>query len=177
IGLLLPAVQKIREAANRMACASHLKQLGLALHHYHDAYQHFPPGIIADMTGDLQSATGSGFVLLLPFLEQDNLRKLFVPGVAWYEGPNFQAVTTPVPLYFCPSNRSTGQVDVQFLVPIAGRPLPNPAASDYLFSKGANAAVCPVTQVPLPARGVFDVNTRTRLADITDGTSHTFAIP
>ncbi len=176
IGLLLPAVQKVREAANRMACASHLKQLGAALHNYHGTYQCFPPGIVADPTGDIQDANGSGFIYLLPFLEQEHLRNLWTPGVAWYERPNFQAVTTPVPLYFCPSNRTTGQIDLQFLVPFAGRPLPNPAACDYLFSKGTNAAVCPVTQVPGPARGVFDVNTRTRLADITDGTSHTFAI-
>jgi prepilin-type processing-associated H-X9-DG protein/prepilin-type N-terminal cleavage/methylation domain-containing protein len=176
IGLLLPAVQKVREAAHRVQCASHLKQMGVALHHYHDTFQSFPPGILVHPTGDVQNATGSGFSLLLPYLEQEQLRNLWTPGVAWYEGPNFQAVTTPVRLYFCPSNRTSGQVNLQFLVPFAGRPLPNPAASDYLFSKGTNAALCPVTQVPFTARGLFDVNTHTRLMDITDGTSHTFAI-
>jgi prepilin-type processing-associated H-X9-DG protein len=61
-------------------------------------------------------------------------------------------------------------------VPFAGRPLPNPAACDYLLSKGANSALCRQTQVPPGGRGVFDVNTCTRLADIADGTSQTFAV-
>ena len=77
--------------------------------------------------------------------------------------------------FYCPSNRTDGAVDMSFLVPIAGRPLPNPAACDYLLCKGANAALCEVTQVPPAGRGAFDVNTRTTLADIADGTSQTFA--
>src|SRR5205085_292687 len=75
----------------------------------------------------------------------------------------------------CPSNRSGGVIDMSFLAPIAGRPLPNLGASDYLLCKGANAALCELTQVPWSARGAFDVNTHIRLLDITDGTSHTFA--
>jgi hypothetical protein len=62
------------------------------------------------------------------------------------------------------------------MVPYAGRPLPNVAAGDYLMSKGANAGMCQVTQVPPIARGVFDINTQTRIADISDGTSNTFAM-
>src|SRR5262249_18065945 len=73
IGLLLPAVQKIREAANRMKCANNLKQLGLACHNYHDVYQLFPPGgkVVPDWNwvGD----RGSWIVWTLPFMEQDNI--------------------------------------------------------------------------------------------------------
>ena len=78
-------------------------------------------------------------------------------------------------VFYCPSNRTHGVIDMSFLVPIAGRPLPNPAATDYLLCKGANAALCEVTQIPPAGRGVFDINTRTTLTDITDGTSQTFA--
>jgi prepilin-type N-terminal cleavage/methylation domain-containing protein/prepilin-type processing-associated H-X9-DG protein len=177
IGLLLPAVQKVRESANRLACANNLKQMGLALHNYHDTYQGFPPGMKTSGSDVVEQARGGGaFRGLLTFIEQGDLAQLWHPDLAWYEEPNFPAVTVPVKLYFCPSNRSTGNVDMQHVVPFAGRPLPNPAACDYLVCKGANAALCSPTQVPAVARGVFDINTHTRLADITDGTSQTFAI-
>jgi prepilin-type N-terminal cleavage/methylation domain-containing protein/prepilin-type processing-associated H-X9-DG protein len=181
IALLLPAVQRMREAANRMACANNLKQMGVALHHYHDTFGSFPPGMIATTSDDLEQGANGGFVPLLAFLEQQNWLNRWDPQHAWYEPPNFDTVAMPVPFYLCPSNRTSGDLDratinLQFLVAAAGRPLPNPAASDYLLCKGANAALCRVTQVPRQARGVFDVNSRTRLADITDGTSQTFAI-
>src|ERR1700747_2384572 len=69
IGLLLPAVQKVREAANRMTCQNNLKQIGLAFHNYHDTYTLLPPARIDD------GATWAVFIL--PYIEQDNLHKLF----------------------------------------------------------------------------------------------------
>src|SRR3954466_6595074 len=71
IGLLLPAVQKVREAANRIKCGNNLKQLGLAAHNYHDSNGHFPPGIGYFPTTN--GAFGTYFFHLLPYLEQDNL--------------------------------------------------------------------------------------------------------
>ncbi len=177
VGLLLAAVQRVREAANRLSCTNNLKQMGLALQNYHNTFGSFPPGVLTGSgDDDLQNAGSTGFRLLLSFLEQDQLQQLWNPKFAWYEAANFPAVTTPVKVFYCPSNRPDGNIDIQFLVPIAGKPLPNPAACDYLLCKGANAALCSTTQVPPGGRGVFDVNTRTRIADIRDGTSNTFAI-
>jgi prepilin-type N-terminal cleavage/methylation domain-containing protein len=70
IGLLLAAVQRVREAAARMACASNLRQMGLALANYHDAAGSFPPGMIDTSDDDLQKGGSCGLVQLLGFLEQ-----------------------------------------------------------------------------------------------------------
>ncbi len=176
IGLLVPAVQKVREAALQAACRNNLHQIGIALHDYHSSKNGFPPGLVAGADDNLELGTHSGFFLLLPFLEQEALLRRWDTSRAWFEPPNDELVEAQVKVYFCPSNRSQGNIDLQFLVPYAGRPLPNPAAGDYLLCKGANAALCRTTQVPAAGRGVFDVNTRTRLTEITDGASHTFAV-
>jgi prepilin-type N-terminal cleavage/methylation domain-containing protein/prepilin-type processing-associated H-X9-DG protein len=176
IALLLPAVQRVREAAAHAACTNNMKQLGLALHNYHDATASFPPGMIVTGNSVAETGTFGGLVLLLPYLEQDNWTRVWDPNKAWYEAPNFNIVSTPLKVFYCPSNRTDGVIDTAFMVPFSGRPLPNVAGCDYLLCKGANAALCQFTQVPPTARGVFDINTRTRLTDIRDGTSTTFAI-
>src|SRR6187549_2644187 len=71
IGLLLPAVQKVREAAARIKCSNNLKQLGLAAHNYHDAQQHLPPAV--GYYPPAAGALGPYFSHLLPYVEQDNL--------------------------------------------------------------------------------------------------------
>jgi len=71
IGLLLPAVQKVREAANRMKCSNNLKQIGLAAHSYHDSQGHLPP--VIGYYPPTSGAFGTCFFHLLPFMEQDNL--------------------------------------------------------------------------------------------------------
>jgi prepilin-type processing-associated H-X9-DG protein len=174
IALLLPAVQRAREAAGRAACFNNLRQLGVALHHRHDALGSFPAGFTVKGTDDLGMGGFGGFVPLLPFLEQDNWFSRWDPSRNWYDPPNAAVVSVEVKVFYCPSNRGGGAIDTSFMVPFAGRPLPNVAACDYLLCKGANAALCEVTQVPFGARGAFDVNTHTRLTDVTDGTSNTF---
>jgi prepilin-type processing-associated H-X9-DG protein/prepilin-type N-terminal cleavage/methylation domain-containing protein len=176
IGLLVPAVQRVREAANRTSCTNNLKQMGVALHNYHDTLGSFPPGIVGGTNNDLQDGGNSGFLPLLNFIEEDNWSRQWNAKTLWYDQPNFDLAGFQVKLFYCPSNRTSGTIDLQFLVPVAGRPLPNPASCDYLLCKGANAGLCVQTQVPFGARGVFDVNTHARVADILDGTSHTFAI-
>ncbi len=176
IGLLLPAVQRARESAGRTACMNNLKQMGLALHHHHDARGCFPPGITVKGTDNLEMGAFGGFIPLLPFMEQENWTRVWDPNQTWYDPPNDSIVSIPLKVFLCPNNRSSGVIDMSFLVPYAGRSLPNLAACDYLMCKGTNAAMCERTQIPDSARGAFDVNTKTRIKDILDGTSTTFAI-
>ena len=176
IGLLLPAVQKVREAAGRAACINNLKQFGIALHHHHDTFGYFPPGYTVKATDNLEMGGYCGFIPLLPFLEQDNWFSRWNPNGLWYEPPNSDIVPISMKIFLCPSNRTYGVINTSFLASIAGRPLPNLAACDYALCKGANAAMCEHCQIPLAFQGVFDVNTQTRLTQITDGTSNTFAI-
>ncbi len=182
IGLLLPAVQKVREAAARIKCANNLKQMGLALHSHHDAKGHFPPGMICSLT-NVEDAEHTGFTLLLPFLEQDNAYRLYDFGSPWYQEANYQAVGTTVKIFFCPSNRDSGFIDLQAIAKQWGTPLPpRVAACDYAFSKGANGALHrDWERTPLAARGAFNIRspdspTGLRLIDVLDGTSTTFAI-
>jgi type II secretory pathway pseudopilin PulG len=105
IGLLLPAVQKVREAAFRTACANNLKQLGLAAHNYHDCYQCLPPSRL-DRAGGV-----AWTVLILPFIEQGNFGRLWDPKRWYYDQGKDQAEgdairATGVPIFFCPTRRT-----------------------------------------------------------------------
>lgn len=176
IAMLLPAVQRVREAAARTGCINNLKQFGLALQHHHDARGAFPPGFTVKGTDNLEMGGFSGFIPLLPYLEQESWYRRWNSDKAWYDPPNFDLMPVEMKIFYCPSNRSSGVIDTAFLAAAAGRPIPNVAACDYLLCKGANAGMCERTQIPYSARGVFDVNTRTRITDIRDGASNTFAI-
>ncbi|MCI0459421.1 MAG: DUF1559 domain-containing protein [Gemmataceae bacterium] len=117
IGLLLPAVQKIREAANRMSCQNNLKQLGLALHNFHDTNSAFPPDRIAN-----DWITWA--VLLQPYLEQDNAYKLWDQTRRYAEQPApVGSATDPAPrnvkTYFCPSRRAGSVLSVAWTLTTA----------------------------------------------------------
>ena len=109
VGLLLPAVQKAREAANRTQCQNNLKQMGLALHMYHDQYKSLPPSRLPGV--ELPSWAW----LILPGLEQDNLYRLWVDKASFFDMPP-EAITANVPIYFCPSRRpAKGQIVKPFV--------------------------------------------------------------
>src|SRR5947199_3026290 len=86
VGLLLPAVQKVREAAARIKCSNNLKQIGIALHNYHSAYGIFPAGAAVDITKHCTGVDCRGnsmFLAILPYLEQDNIYRQYNPDLGW----------------------------------------------------------------------------------------------
>jgi prepilin-type processing-associated H-X9-DG protein len=198
IGMLLPAVQKVRETASRLSCQNNLKQLGLALHTFHDSAGYCPPGMLTEL--DIQDSYHTGFTYLLPFLEQNNISNTYDYEQPWYAKANDTAVGQQVKLFFCPSNRGSGVIELAPYGQLWGSPIPPfVGACDYLLCKGANAGLGPnPSRIPFAARGLFNVaqadyttdgtgnsatvlfgatpQFRVRMLDIVDGTSSTFAM-
>jgi prepilin-type processing-associated H-X9-DG protein len=182
IGLLLPAVQKVRESANRVRCQNNLKQLGLALHNFHLSHNSFPPGMTASRP-NVTDAEATGFIFLLPYLEQDNTHRLYHYDQSWYHVSNYEAVGTAVKGFFCPSNRTEGFLDLRSIAQDWSTSLPpRVGGCDYAFNRGANGAVHHEwTRLPLAVRGVFHIRPHdrpqgVRLEEISDGTSSTLAM-
>jgi len=161
IGLLLPAVQKVREAAARMKCQNNLKQLGIAAHIHHDGLEYFPPSY--QTRPDLPSGTfyrWSAIAMLTPYLEQTNLYKQLNLNLSLYEFTGTAVLTRPehtpwvsqkVPSFLCPSDpRTTVET--------------NWGATSYLVDAGSGGTA---------TDGMFFINSKIRMTDITDGTSNT----
>lgn len=125
IGLLLPAVQKVREAANRMSCSNNLKQIGLGIHNLHDTHNRLPPAATRDSNTGLPnspndlfaSSYGNPFFHLLPFIEQDNLHRQSQRTAPFthysasynYNVSNNATAQQIIKTYLCPSDPSAGQ--------------------------------------------------------------------
>ncbi len=182
LGMLLPAVQKVRDSANRASCQNNLKQMGLALQSYHDDFGNLPPGMMSSQP-NLCNADATGFTLLLPYLELRTLQSIYHFDQPWWAGSNAQAVGSPVKLFLCPGNRGEGFIELQPISLQWGAALPPRAAStDYAFCKGANGALnLDWARVPATVRGPFGVRPvdqprGTRFVEIQDGLSQTIAI-
>jgi prepilin-type N-terminal cleavage/methylation domain-containing protein len=173
IGLLLPAVQKVREAASRTRCQNNLHQIGLALHNYHGTYGSFPPGFVClqPQANPNYTAPGWGWAaLLLPFLEQDNLYRQINFKVP-VEDPSHLGVRTAVlSMFVCPSDYATGLFTIE---DANGAPLAEAATNSYAASFGVGVDLDDELD---EANGVFFRNSHIRVTDITDGSSTTFAV-
>ena len=173
VGLLLPAVQKVREAAARIKCTNNLHQMGLALHSYHDANNGLPAGYTASgsyFDGASDTSPGWGWAaLLLPYMEQGNLARSidFTQPVGAAANA---AVQTPLPILICPSDQAP---NTAFAVndPF-GQPVARLAPSSYAACVGGDES--DVTAAT--GMGAFYRNSRTRFTDITDGLSETILI-
>jgi len=171
VGLLLPAVQKVREAANRSQCQNNLKQVGLALHNYHGTLQVLPPGYRYKASGvGIEDSEATWITLLLPYLEQDTLYKTGDLNLTFGGSNNVNTtiMKTQIKTLQCPSN--SGPMD-----PVGtGYVATGWARGTYAGTSGIGPMISNWnTFSSITSAGTFLVNSKTRFSDITDGTSNT----
>src|SRR3954471_2701755 len=163
IGLLLPAVQKVRAAAARAQCQNNLKQLGLALHNYHDTTGFFPPSATnAAFNPGWAKVHGWG-PFLLPYIEQGNLANLYQWTSDWNTAVNAAAVSTVVKTFLCPS-APAGRMDNAPPSTVPAGPW-TASPSDYTPITRINQATITagwVTYQPGDINGVMVTNQRVR---------------
>lgn len=173
IGLLLPAVQKVREAASRASCQNNLHQLGLGLQNYQDTLGSFPSGYLCPNPQSDYDYTSPGWgwaALLLPYLEQGNLARQINFTLPIEDPSNLTARTTIVKMYVCPSDRDTGVFTVYSKSNAA---LTQAATNSYAANHGTGIDLDDELD---NFNGMFSRNSHVRFADVTDGYSNTIAI-
>jgi prepilin-type N-terminal cleavage/methylation domain-containing protein len=190
IALLLPAVQQAREAARRTQCKNNMKQLGLALHNYHDVHNTFPSGWIAvDPQTRQQSphdgVNGAGWgTMILPNLDQASLYNLFNANLAIQDPANIPFIDNVIPAWQCPSDPKPDRWKIEE-EGSAGTVLAELPTANYIGVFGTeeldgcenSPGTAPVTSAgQCRGDGMFYHHSKTRFRDITDGTTNTFML-
>ncbi len=156
IALLLPAVQQAREAARRSQSKNNLKQIGLAMHNYHDTFNHFPTGTVENEDLEVEERL-SWMVSILPYMDQAPLYNT----INMKEGPASEANATPlmmvIPTYH---NPSVGEI----------------GPTTHYVGIGGITEEGPTAELPSPVAGIFGYNRKVSFRDITDGTSNTLMV-
>lgn len=179
VGLLLPAVQAAREAARRAQCSNHLRQLGLALHNYHDALERFAPSYVANTRDPQRDATTydgpNGFAwgaLLTPYLEQKSLNDAFDFRKPCWDAANAPAGRTKLKMFLCPS--SSGESEPFDVKNGSASVVTRFGHSHYVANAGQEEPWGQTLEDwSVIADGPLYRNSPTRAADVTDGLSNT----
>jgi prepilin-type N-terminal cleavage/methylation domain-containing protein/prepilin-type processing-associated H-X9-DG protein len=172
VGLLLPAVQKVREAANRMKCSNNLKQLGLAFHHFADAHDgRFPPVKVlgpAPQFSVFGPTKHGGGVFLLPYIEQEPLYKQYRWDLNAGDPGNQPVASTHVKVFQCPSAEPDRVHTFGVFMTYGGKG----ACGDYAPTE----CVGSVLPCPGSGKGVLELNVLTPITAVTDGTANTILL-
>ena len=203
IGLLLPAVQKIREAANRMKCSNNMKQCALALHNYNDTNTNFPPSAYAGPNvgyNDESNIGPSWMIMILPYVEQDNLYRLYSTGIQNYinwqqfngaagtfNDQTWRAIATnTVKTYQCPSDpkisipftRLTGPNGPQNWTRSSYAANSGPGRIGNIIGGASDTITIPGTSTSISAAGVMNLNFGDSVGTLSseDGTSNTILV-
>jgi len=174
IGLLLPAVQKVRAAAARLKCANNLKQIGLGMHSHHGVYGSFPPGFTsrtATINGDSLGPGWGWAAHLLPHVEQDSLYRTIRIDLDISHPANTAARVQSVAIFLCPSDNPGGPTFTA-VSDTAGTPICQIAFANYVGVGGIHE----VSGFPDTNTGVLLRNSKFRVTDITDGSTNTLLV-
>jgi prepilin-type processing-associated H-X9-DG protein len=188
MGMLLAGVQKVREAEARLCCQNNLRQLGVACASYESGQRGFPPAKVSNNDGRVAfgNSNRSVFVFLLPYIEQDNLARLYQCGqpgqtaINWNDPSNRPVYATPIKTFECPSAPHP-RTDSFGSGPLA---TVNAATSDYtcafsvtLTPPSAYAqGLIPQTLDSTTCLGMLEPNRSVKVAEVKDGTSHTLLL-